>query len=76
MTKLDKLQRALFVVFVVAANALVAINMGWAILVASWNSVLNIVPILSLATLVSFLAFVLIEDHFGSRRYGADGFRP
>jgi len=77
MTWLDMLERGLFVVFVGATNALVAMNIGWAFLVASWNSVfLGILPFLSLATLTSFLGFVLLEDYLGSRRHGADGFHP
>jgi len=77
MTKLDILERVLFVQFVVAANAFVAINVGWAFLVTSWNSIFaSTIPIVSLVTLVSFLAFALLEDHLGSRRYGADGFQP
>jgi len=77
MTGLDMLEKGLFVVFVVTTNALVAISIGWAFLVASWNSVfLGILPFLSLATLTSFLAFVLLEDYLGSRRYGAGGFHP
>ena len=72
MTRLDVLERVLFVVFVVVADALVAINIGWVFLMTSWNSIfLGIVPVLGIATLVSFLAFVLLEDHLRSRRYGA-----
>jgi len=74
MTKIDILERALFVVFVVATNAFVAINLGWAFLVTSWNSIFaSIVPALSLVTLVSFLTFALLEDHLSSRRYGGTG---
>lgn len=53
MTNLDKLERVLFMVFVVASDAFF----------------LGIVPILSFATLVSFLAFVLLVDHLRSKRY-------
>ena len=74
MTKLDVLERVLFIVFVVATNALIAINIGWVLPVTFWDSVLlGIVPILSFATLVSFLAFVLLEDHLRIRRYRVDG---
>jgi len=77
MAKLDKLEKVLFTLFVVTTNALVAVNMGWTFLVTSWNSIfLRIVPVLSLATLTSFLAFVLLEDYLGSRRYVADGLHP
>jgi hypothetical protein len=77
MTGLGILERALFTVFVVATDALVAINVGWVFLAVSWNSILlGIVPILSFATLASFLAFVLLEDHLGSRRCGVDGSQP
>jgi len=76
MTKLDILERVLFAVFVVAANAFVAINLGWALLMASWNSIFaNIVPAVSLVTLASFLTFALLEDHLRSRRYFGDGFQ-
>jgi hypothetical protein len=75
-TKLDVLERMLFVVFVVATNAFVVINAGWAFLMMFWNSIFaSIVPIISLVTLVSFLTFALLEDHLRSRRYGTDGFR-
>jgi len=77
MAKLDKLEKVLFMLFVVTTNALVAVNMGWTFLVTSWNSVfLAIVPFLSLATLTSFLAFVFLEDYLRNRRYGAEGFQP
>jgi len=77
MAKLDVLEKVLFMLFVVATNALVAINVGWAFLVTSWNSVfLAIVPFLSLATLTSFLAFVFLEDYLGNRRYRSEGFQP
>jgi len=76
MTKLDILERALFAIFVVAADAFVVVNFGWAFLIASWNSTFaRIVPIVSLMTLVSFLAFALLEDHLRIRRYGIDGFQ-
>jgi hypothetical protein len=75
MTKVDILERVLFVTFVVATNALVAINLGWVFLTTSWISVfLGVVPLLGSLTLVSFLAFVFLEDYLGSRRYGSDGF--
>jgi len=77
MAKLDVLEKVLFMLFVLATDALVAINVGWAFLAASWNSVfLGIVPFLSLATLTSFLAFVFLEDYLRNRRYGAEGFQP
>jgi uncharacterized RDD family membrane protein YckC len=77
MTRVDVLERALFVAFVVATNALVVISLGWVLLSTSWNSVFSgVVPFLSLATLVSFLAFAFLEDHLRGRRYGADGFHP
>jgi len=76
MTKLDMLERVFFLVFVTAANALVVMNMGWALLATSWNSVLlGVAPFLGLATLASFLSFVLLEDYLRTRRYGADGFQ-
>jgi len=75
MTKLDIIERTLFIVFVVSANAFVAMNFGWAILMTSWNSIFaSIVPAISLVTLVSFLTFALLEDHMRSRRYYSDGF--
>lgn len=73
MAKVDIAERALFVVFVAAANALVAVNLGWAFLRTLWNSSSGIVPVVSLVTLASFLSFALLEDHLGTRRYGADG---
>jgi hypothetical protein len=75
MTKLDMVERVLFVVFVAAANALVAVNLGWAFFTTFWNSSSGIVPIVSLVTLVSFLSFALLEDHLRTRRYGVDGLR-
>ena len=76
MTKLDMLERVFFLVFVTAANALVVMNMGWALLATSWNSVLlGVAPFLGLATLASFLSFVLLEDYLRTRRYGTDGFQ-
>jgi hypothetical protein len=76
MTGLGILERVLFTVFVVATDALVAINIGWVLLTTSWSSIfLGIVPILSFVTLASFLAFVLLEDHLGSRTFGANRFR-
>jgi len=59
MSRLDTLETALFAVFVVAADAFS----------------LGLVPVLGLATLASLLAFVLLEDHFRNRRYGAKLFR-
>ena len=77
MTKLDMLERALFVAFVVATNALVALNLGWVLLTTLWNSILSgVVPIVSVATLVTFLAFAVLEDHLRSIRCRADGFQP
>jgi hypothetical protein len=77
MTKLDTLERVLFIVFVVATDALVAINIGWVFLMMSWNSILlGISPILSFAALASFLTFVLLEDYLRNRRYGAEVFQP
>jgi hypothetical protein len=74
MMKSDILERGLFVVFVAATDAFVAINLGWVFLRTFWNSVLpSIFPIVSLLTLVSFLAFALLEDHLRGRRYGGDG---
>ena len=71
--KLNMLERSLFMAFVVTTNTLVAINMGWVFFVASWTNVLSgLVPVLSLATLASFLAFALLEDHLRSRRHDAD----
>jgi hypothetical protein len=58
MTKLGTLEMVSFILFVVATDAFA----------------LGVAPILGFATLVSFLAFVLLEDHLRSRRYGADGF--
>jgi hypothetical protein len=76
MAKQDMLEGALFMVFVVATDVLVAVNIGWAFL-TPWNSILlAIVPILSLATVVSFLAFVFLEDYLRSRGWVANGFRP
>ena len=77
MTKLNILERSLFVVFVTATNAMVVMNLGWVFLMTFWNSVLvSIVPIVSVVTLVSFLAFALLEDHLRSMRCRADGFQP
>lgn len=77
MTKTVILERGLFAIFVVAANAFVVINFGWAFLMTSWNSTFaSIVPIVSLMTLVSFLAFALLEDHLRIKRYGVEGFQP
>ena len=58
MSKLSTLETVLFAAFVVAADAFS----------------LGVVPVLGLATLVSLLAFVLLEDHL-SRRWGANKFR-
>jgi len=75
MTRVDLAERVLFTAFVVAADSLVAANIVWAFMLNSWNSLfLDIVPVLSLATLVSFLAFVLLEDYLRSGRHGLDGF--
>jgi hypothetical protein len=77
IAKLDVLERVLFLVFVAATNAFVAVNMGWVFLTASWSSILSgIVSFLSLATLGSFLAFAVLEDHLGSRRHEVDGYQP
>ena len=77
MTKLDILERGLFAIFVVAADAFVVINIGWAFLIASWNSTFaSIVPIVSLMTLASFLAFAFLEDHLRIRKYGVEAFQP
>jgi uncharacterized membrane protein len=77
MTKLDIMEGALFTLFVVATDSLVAINMGWALLMKPWNPVLlGVVHILGLATLAGFLAFVFLEDYLRSRRCGADAFQP
>jgi len=65
VTGADALEKVLFAVFVVAADGLVAINMGGVLFAGSWDSLLVVLPILSLATLVSFLAFVLLEDYSG-----------
>jgi len=59
MSKFDTLETVLFAVFVVAADAFS----------------LGLVPVLGLATLGSLLAFVLLEDHVKSRRYGAKPFQ-
>jgi len=59
MSKLDTLETALFAVFVVVADAFA----------------LGFVPALGLATFGSLFAFVLLEDHLGSKRYGAEGSR-
>jgi hypothetical protein len=58
MTGLEALERILLIVFIVAAD-------GFA---------LGIAPTLGFAALVSLLAFVLLEEHLGSRRYGGNGF--
>jgi len=77
MTKLNILERSLFVVFVTATNAMVVMNLGWVFLMKFWNSVLvSIVPIVSVVTLVSFLAFALLEDHLRSTRCRADRLQP
>jgi len=77
MAKLDILERGLFAIFVVAANAFVVINIGWAFLMTSWDSTFGrIVPVVSLMTLVSFLAFALLEDHLRIRRYEVEEFQP
>jgi hypothetical protein len=76
MTRPNTLERVLFVVFVIAADAFIVINIVWVFLVMPWNSIFaSIVPIVSMVTLVSFLAFALLEDHLRSRKYGADGFQ-
>ena len=76
MTKLSILERGLFAIFVVTANAFVVMNFGWVFLMASWNSTFaSVVPIVSLMTLVSFLAFALLEDHLRIRRYGVQRFQ-
>ena len=69
MTRMDTLlERFLFVAFIVTTDSFVAMNMAWVFLAASWGSVLSgLVPILSLATLASFLAFALLEDHLRTR---------
>ena len=75
--KLDMLERSLFMAFVVTTNTFVAINMGWVFFMASWTNVLSgLVPVLSLATLASFLAFALLEDYLRYRRHDADGLGP
>ena len=77
MAKLSILEGVLFGVFVVATNALVLMNIGWVFLMAFWNSVpAGIIPIASLVTLVSFLAFALLEDHLGCIRRREDGLQP
>jgi len=77
MTKLNMLEGVLFGVFVVTTNALVVMNTGWVFLVALWNSVfVGIIPIVSVVTIVSFLAFALLEDHLGGIRRRLDGFQP
>jgi len=76
MTVLEMVERILFAVFVAATNALVAVNLGWAYLTTLWNSSLGIVPIVSLVTLGSFLAFALLEDLLRTRKYGVDGLQP
>ena len=74
MTKLDMLERSLFMAFVVSTNTFVAINMGWVFFMASWTSILSgLVPVLSLATLATFLAFALLEDYLTARRFDANG---
>ena len=73
-TKMCMLERSLFAVFVVATNALVVGNLGWAFFTTLWTSFTSIIPFLSLLSLASFLAFALLEDHLRGRRYGADGF--
>jgi hypothetical protein len=61
------LERTLFVAFVMTVDAFVAINLGWA-LFSAWSSpLLPILPILGISALVSFLAFVLLEDYFRNR---------
>jgi hypothetical protein len=68
--RVETLERVLFITFVVAANAFVAINLGWALLTTSWNSIFaDVIPVLGLVTLASYLAFALLEDHLGARRY-------
>jgi hypothetical protein len=52
------LEEVLFVAFVLAADAFS----------------LGIVPVLGPATLVSFLAFVFLEEHLRRNRYRANGF--
>ena len=77
MTKLNMLEGVLFGVFVVTTNALVVMNTGWVFLVALWNSVfVGIIPIVSMVTIVSFLAFALLEDHLGGIRRRLDGVQP
>ena len=69
MAKQGSLEGALFMVFVVASDTLVAINAGWALLATPWSSILlGVVPILSFVTLLSYLAFVFLEDFLRSRR--------
>jgi hypothetical protein len=53
MTKLGMLERALFVTFVVAADAFA----------------LGILPALGVATFVCLFAFVFLEEHVRSGRY-------
>jgi len=75
MNKLDILEGTLFAAFVATTDVFVAINIGWAFFTTFWNSLASIVPIVSIMTLVTFLAFALLEDHLRGRRYGADGFQ-
>jgi hypothetical protein len=58
MIRAGTLEGVLFAAFVVAADAFS----------------LGIAPILGVAALASLLAFVLLEDYLGSRRYRAIGF--
>jgi hypothetical protein len=67
MRRPSYLERTLFIAFVMTVDALVALNVGWA-LFSAWSFLfLPILPILGISALVSFLAFVLLEDHLRSR---------
>jgi L-cystine uptake protein TcyP (sodium:dicarboxylate symporter family) len=59
MTKQDMLEAAFFALFVVVIDAFS----------------LGIAPVLGSATLVSFLAFVILEDLMGNRSRRASGVR-
>ena len=78
MAKLDILERGLFIVFVIATNGFVMLNLGWVFLMKYWGPTLaGIIPAVSLAALVSFLSFALLEDHLRGRMHeGADRFQP